>query len=88
MRKSLFAIVSKLKLGPFQAIMAEFELLAFVELPEQVQEIVRQKPHLQLGLVGLKAMATRLSRLFCVTAAPLIDLADSIDVGCGQFGQH
>ena len=57
MRKSLLAIEPKLKLGPFQAIMAEFELLAFVELPEQVQEIVRQKPHLQLGLVGLKAMA-------------------------------
>ena len=30
-----------------------------IELAEQVQEIVRQKPHLQPGLVGLKAMATR-----------------------------
>ena len=29
-----------------------------VELPEQVQEIVCQKPHLQPGLVGFKAMAT------------------------------
>jgi hypothetical protein len=30
-----------------------------MELPEQMREIARQQPHLQPGLVGLKAMATR-----------------------------
>ena len=44
-----------------------------VELPEQVQEIVGQKPHLQSDLVGLKGMATRF-----VQAQGIIALLDPV----------
>ena len=36
--KGSFAIESKLKLGPFQAIMAEFKLLAFIKINRTIKQ--------------------------------------------------
>ena len=51
-----------------------------VEFTEQVQEIERQKPHLQPGLVGLKAMATCFVPVQCILALldPVFQLCPAI----------